>query len=186
MILKNVSVNVKLGCSWCSDSIQIQEVFILSFVSSIFRAAKASFRSSTMKSFFKIRRKTCSHCSQHRGKKDDKHLSNQCFQNQPDISSLTWKLILNQDCTSPTNSIIQIIFWIPTSAYNCLVVYPCFHFSIIFRPITLGAYKHETDFEEKRAKMLSTIQTGRAQVQVNKPQPELSWMNPILIDSNCM
>jgi len=32
--------------------------------------------------------------------------------------------------------------------------------------MTLGAYKHETDFEEKRAKTLETIEKGRAQVQV--------------------
>jgi len=38
--------------------------------------------------------------------------------------------------------------------------------NVLFRPITLGAYKHETDFEEKRTKQLATIQTGRAQVQV--------------------
>lgn len=33
------------------------------------------------------------------------------------------------------------------------------------RPMTLGAYKHETDFKEKQEKTLGTIQMGRNQVQ---------------------
>ena len=32
--------------------------------------------------------------------------------------------------------------------------------------MTLGAYKHETDFEDRRNKMLEKITTARSQVQV--------------------
>ena len=33
------------------------------------------------------------------------------------------------------------------------------------RPLTLDAYKHETDFEEKKKKTLESIKSGRTKVQ---------------------
>jgi hypothetical protein len=41
-------------------------------------------------------------------------------------------------------------------------------FLVVLRPLTLGAYKHETDFEDRRNKVMDKIQTARSQVQVNK------------------
>lgn len=38
------------------------------------------------------------------------------------------------------------------------------------RPITLGAYKHETDFEEKKKTTLSAIKAGRSRIQTEIEQ----------------
>ena len=46
--------------------------------------------------------------------------------------------------------------------------HPLYFAVFVFRPLTLGAYKHETDFEERRNKMMEKIETARSQVQVRK------------------
>ena len=62
---------------------------------------------------------------------------------------------------------------------NALLLY--FH-ETNFRPITLGAYKHETDFDEKKANTMAAIDKGRAQVQVSTQGPCPFWFSSEYFD----